>query len=69
MQRPRNIKVGSRWVYKNSKKKLVVKIFEIETWKIDGKKHVVIVYGLTKSLAGHISQSVGGFLDSYERES
>lgn len=60
------VRVGSRWRFKNSSQKLIVKVFDIETCYDGKKKYHSVLYGITGSVAGHMSQSIVGFLENYE---
>jgi len=53
------ITVGSKWIFRHSKQKVMVRVFEI----INGS----VSYGLVTAVAGHITQTKKGFLRDYER--
>jgi hypothetical protein len=59
---PLKLKIGSKYRFNNCDEKLIVTIFDIETWHINGKKTRAVIYGLK---GPHISCSIESFRKNY----
>ncbi len=56
------IKNGSVWKFNNSKKPVLVKVFEIS--KVGRNQQVL--YGLRGAASSHICTTLAGFIENYE---